>query len=126
MKQLVILSGKGGTGKTTVAAALVHLASQEAPIVFADADVDAANLELVLDPTVQETHHLDAVLGEEHLCPTAHPAGNDNMYVLLGQPLGQHAGRMGWRSFSVYPGDTLLLGVHIHDRELITMSEVEA
>jgi len=56
MKQIVILSGKGGTGKTTVAAALVHLASQEVPIVFADADVDAANLELVLDPTVQETH----------------------------------------------------------------------
>jgi len=56
MKQIVILSGKGGTGKTTVAAALVHLASQEASIVFADADVDAANLELVLDPTVQETH----------------------------------------------------------------------
>ena len=56
MKQVVILSGKGGTGKTTVAAALVHLASQEASIVFADADVDAANLELVLDPTVQETH----------------------------------------------------------------------
>ena len=56
MKQIVILSGKGGTGKTTVAAALVHLASQEAPIVFADADVDAANLELVLDPTKQEEH----------------------------------------------------------------------
>jgi MinD superfamily P-loop ATPase len=56
MKQIVILSGKGGTGKTTVAAALVHLASQESSIVFADADVDAANLGLVLDPTVQETH----------------------------------------------------------------------
>ena len=28
MKQLVILSGKGGTGKTTVAAALTHLAAQ--------------------------------------------------------------------------------------------------
>jgi len=54
MKQLVILSGKGGTGKTTVAAALAHLASQEMPIVLADADVDAANLELVLDPTKQE------------------------------------------------------------------------
>ncbi len=56
MKQLVILSGKGGTGKTTVAAALAHLASQELPIVLADADVDAANLELVLDPTKQEEH----------------------------------------------------------------------
>jgi MinD superfamily P-loop ATPase len=56
MKQLVILSGKGGTGKTTVAAALAHLASRELPIVLADADVDAANLELVLDPAKQETH----------------------------------------------------------------------
>jgi MinD superfamily P-loop ATPase len=56
MKQLVILSGKGGTGKTTVAAALAHLASAEMPIVLADADVDAANLELVLSPEVQETH----------------------------------------------------------------------
>jgi MinD superfamily P-loop ATPase len=51
MKQLVILSGKGGTGKTSVAAALAHLASQELPLVLADADVDAANLELVLQPT---------------------------------------------------------------------------
>jgi len=56
MKQLVILSGKGGTGKTTVAAALAHLASEELPVVLADADVDAANLELVLDPTKLEEH----------------------------------------------------------------------
>jgi MinD superfamily P-loop ATPase len=56
MKQLVILSGKGGTGKTTVAAALAHMASQELPIVLADADVDAANLELVLDLVKQEEH----------------------------------------------------------------------
>ncbi len=55
MKQLVVLSGKGGTGKTTVSAALAHLASAEIPIVLADADVDAANLELVLDPARQET-----------------------------------------------------------------------
>ena len=54
--QLVVLSGKGGTGKTTVAAALAHLASGEMPLVLADADVDAANLELVLDPIRQETH----------------------------------------------------------------------
>ena len=56
MKQLVILSGKGGTGKTTIAAALAHLASQEMPIVMADADVDAANLELVLNPVKREEH----------------------------------------------------------------------
>lgn len=56
MKQLVILSGKGGTGKTSVAAALAHLAYQDTPIVLADADVDAANLELVLSPTKLEEH----------------------------------------------------------------------
>jgi MinD superfamily P-loop ATPase len=56
MKQLVILSGKGGTGKTSVAAALAHLASQEMRIALADADVDAANLELVLEPTKLEEH----------------------------------------------------------------------
>jgi MinD superfamily P-loop ATPase len=56
VKQLVILSGKGGTGKTTVAAALAHLGSQELAMVLADADVDAANLELVLEPTKLEEH----------------------------------------------------------------------
>ena len=56
MKQLLILSGKGGTGKTTVAAALAHLGSQELPMVLVDADVDAANLELVLEPTKLAEH----------------------------------------------------------------------
>ncbi|NMC02873.1 MAG: P-loop NTPase [Chloroflexi bacterium] len=56
MKQLVILSGKGGTGKTTVAAALAHLAAQTHSVVLADADVDAANLGLVLAPVTQEMH----------------------------------------------------------------------
>jgi MinD superfamily P-loop ATPase len=56
-KQLVILSGKGGTGKTSVTAAFAHLASlASSPVraVLADADVDAANLELVLAPEVME------------------------------------------------------------------------
>jgi MinD superfamily P-loop ATPase len=56
MKQLVILSGKGGTGKTTVTAALAHLGYRELPMVLADADVDAANLELVLEPNKLEEH----------------------------------------------------------------------
>ena len=42
MKQVVIISGKGGTGKTTVTAALADLATQERQLVLADADVDAA------------------------------------------------------------------------------------
>ena len=56
-KQLVILSGKGGTGKTSVTAAFAHLASLTgSPVkaVLVDADVDAANLELVLALQVLE------------------------------------------------------------------------
>ncbi len=45
MKQLLILSGKGGTGKTTVASALIDLSRSRA---FADCDVDAPNLHLVV------------------------------------------------------------------------------
>lgn len=53
MKQLVVLSGKGGAGKTTVAAALAHLMAQTERLVMVDADVDAPNLGLVLGPQVQ-------------------------------------------------------------------------
>jgi MinD superfamily P-loop ATPase len=57
MKQLVILSGKGGTGKTTLSAAMAHLFSvSENPAVIVDADVDAANLHLVLPPKVSQAH----------------------------------------------------------------------
>jgi MinD superfamily P-loop ATPase len=56
VKELVVLSGKGGTGKTTVAAALAHLAAQGARIVLADADVDAANLELVVGAEIEARH----------------------------------------------------------------------
>ncbi|WP_409967357.1 ATP-binding protein [Bengtsoniella intestinalis] len=48
MKRLVILSGKGGTGKTTVSAALIHLSQAKA---VADCDVDAPNLHLVTRQT---------------------------------------------------------------------------
>lgn len=47
MKQVLILSGKGGTGKTTVAGAFARLAS---PCVTADCDVDAADLHITLSP----------------------------------------------------------------------------
>jgi MinD superfamily P-loop ATPase len=60
MKQLVVLSGKGGTGKTSVTASLAHLAfdgNSPARAVLADADVDAANLGLVLRPQLRETHN---------------------------------------------------------------------
>lgn len=44
MKQLLILSGKGGTGKTTIASAFIKLATAKA---YADCDVDAPNLHLI-------------------------------------------------------------------------------
>lgn len=50
MKQLLILSGKGGTGKTTVASAFIQLAQAHA---FADCDVDAPNLHLVTSCTAE-------------------------------------------------------------------------
>ncbi len=66
MKQLVILSGKGGTGKTSVAAAFAHLA-HDGPYplktVLADADVDAANLELVLSSRTTRNSRLHRRLG---------------------------------------------------------------
>lgn len=45
MKQLLILSGKGGTGKTTVASAFIRLSQAKA---YADCDVDAPNLHLIM------------------------------------------------------------------------------
>ena len=49
MKELVIISGKGGTGKTSIVASFAALAAK---CVVADADVDAADLHLVLEPTI--------------------------------------------------------------------------
>jgi MinD superfamily P-loop ATPase len=49
MKELVVVSGKGGTGKTSVVASFASLAEQA---VIADCDVDAADLHLVLQPRI--------------------------------------------------------------------------
>lgn len=50
MKELVVISGKGGTGKTSIAASLAVLAK---PAVLVDCDVDAADLHLVLEPRIE-------------------------------------------------------------------------
>ncbi len=52
MKQILIISGKGGTGKTTLSAYFAILAKKT---VIADCDVDAANMHLILKPTVKKT-----------------------------------------------------------------------
>ncbi|MBW2020666.1 MAG: ATP-binding protein [Deltaproteobacteria bacterium] len=50
MKELTIISGKGGTGKTSVVASFAALAQNK---VLADADVDAADLHLILAPEIK-------------------------------------------------------------------------
>lgn len=51
MKEVVVLSGKGGTGKTSLVASFAALAKDK---VLVDCDVDAADLHLVLQPQVKE------------------------------------------------------------------------
>ena len=49
MKELIVISGKGGTGKTSIMAAFSSLAES---MVLCDADVDAADLHLIMNPKV--------------------------------------------------------------------------
>jgi MinD superfamily P-loop ATPase len=51
MKEIVVISGKGGTGKTTIVASLAALAKSK---VMVDCDVDAADLDLLLHPITKE------------------------------------------------------------------------
>jgi MinD superfamily P-loop ATPase len=53
MKQIVVISGKGGTGKTVLTASFASLAKNK---VMADCDVDAADLHLLLQPEIKERH----------------------------------------------------------------------
>jgi len=66
MKELVIISGKGGTGKTSVTASFAVLADRP---VIADCDVDAADLHLVLLPRIKERYEFrsgkEAVIRQE-------------------------------------------------------------
>ena len=51
MRELIVISGKGGTGKTSLAAAFASLAENR---VLCDADVDAADLHLLMDPDIKK------------------------------------------------------------------------
>jgi len=53
LKEIVVISGKGGTGKTSIVASFAALATNA---VLADCDVDAADLHLVLQPDIKQTH----------------------------------------------------------------------
>ncbi len=58
MKQLTVISGKGGTGKTSIVGAFASLAEN---MVLADCDVDAADLHLLLNPKVQVREEFKAL-----------------------------------------------------------------
>ena len=57
MKEIVIISGKGGTGKTSIIAAFASLAENK---VLCDADVDAADLHLITEPEIKELHDFES------------------------------------------------------------------
>lgn len=54
VKQITLISGKGGTGKTTLTAAFASLANR---VLIADCDVDAADLHLILRPESTSKQH---------------------------------------------------------------------
>ncbi len=53
MREVAVLSGKGGTGKTSIVGSFAALARDA---VLVDCDVDAADLHLILKPTIQQTN----------------------------------------------------------------------
>ena len=56
MKQIVIVSGKGGTGKTSITSAFASIAQNK---ILVDCDVDAADLFLITQPTILESHEYE-------------------------------------------------------------------
>ncbi len=69
MKQVLVLSGKGGTGKTTIVAAFAYLLKAKA---FADCDVDAPNLHLVTkmksEPIIDNYYGMEKAHIDEEVC----------------------------------------------------------
>ena len=52
MKEIVVISGKGGTGKTSITASFAHLAGSD--VIVADCDVDAADMHILMKPDFGE------------------------------------------------------------------------
>jgi MinD superfamily P-loop ATPase len=66
MKKLLLLSGKGGTGKTTVACALIRLSQAQA---YADCDIDAPNLHLTMTPAAPPAREAYYGMGKARIDP---------------------------------------------------------
>lgn len=70
MKELVVISGKGGTGKTSLVGSFAALAES---VVLADCDVDASDLHIILAPAIQQRH--DFFQGHHARIDAVHCAG---------------------------------------------------
>jgi MinD superfamily P-loop ATPase len=92
MKELVVISGKGGTGKTSVTASLAALANR---CVICDCDVDAADLHLLLTPHVREEYEFisghEAVIRQEDCigCGVCHDVCRFNAIHTKATPGGE-------------------------------------
>lgn len=76
IKEIVILSGKGGTGKTTLTAAFASLIKDKA--VYVDVDVDAPDLHLLFKPDILDVEELfisKKVVRDENLCTRCNLCG---------------------------------------------------
>ena len=66
MKELVVISGKGGTGKTSLVAGFASISKNK---VLCDADVDASDLHLILSPKIEKREEFragnEAIINEE-------------------------------------------------------------
>ena len=83
MKQLTVISGKGGTGKTSITAAFASIAKNA---VLADCDVDAADLHLILKPIIKKTtdfHGLNIAYIDKDRCIDCKNAMNLVILMLL-------------------------------------------
>ena len=60
MKEVVVLSGKGGVGKSSLAAAIGTILAEDSRVMLADTDVDAPNLHLVLGAVLESTEDITA------------------------------------------------------------------
>lgn len=60
MKEIVVVSGKGGVGKSSITASICHMLSQNHKIVMADTDVDAPNLDITTGARLTEEEDIAA------------------------------------------------------------------
>lgn len=69
MKEIVIISGKGGAGKTSITSSFAYLAKKDAVIV--DCDVDAADMHILMQPKILETNDFysgELAVIDENIC----------------------------------------------------------